>query len=373
MAKEDILAYLYTYQKEGIAGFPIEINKCGKLESKILDQILERDKCVYNAGNKFTIRQVCKSQIPNITPSCSQIKKFKWEELSRVVLGNILEEKVKITHEHSPEMHKIASLLSCTFDIGALFTIPPTNDVFKLFFPLNGVHEKIAFEFNESISYKTIGKRYDELYRSVERYLKDYMDECDVDETLYTTLVAMYPLATCRYVEGSIDQNGGVHEYQAPATGYLDNAIRSRGSASYNVTKLKINPIKENWRSGAFMEWFASEKLKKKVGSHNTLLNANIQFDDGASKHIDAFGYNEETIVIIECKRVSTYNNEFGKAVIKLQGDKKFFQEKYPDKNVYTGIWSNIRKININGDSKLDFHINPSNFIDIDNVLENIV
>ena len=83
--------------------------------------------------------------------------------------------------------------------------------------------------------------------------------------------------------------------------------------------------------------------------------------------------YNEETIIIIECKRVSTYNNEFGKAVIILQGDKKFFQEKYPDKNVYTGIWSNIREININGDSKLDFHINPSNFINFDNVLENIV
>jgi mRNA-degrading endonuclease YafQ of YafQ-DinJ toxin-antitoxin module len=224
----------------------------------------------------------------------------------------------------------------------------------------------------ESISYKTISERYDELYRRVERYLNGYMDECDVDGTLYTTLVAMYPLSTCRYIEGHINQNGGVHEYKAPAEGYLKNAIRSRRSASYNITKLKIEPIKENWRSGAFMEWFASEKLKK-VGFQNTLWNANIQFDDGASRHIDAFGYNEETIVIIECKRVPIYNDKFGEAVKKLQKDKVFFQEKYPDKSVYAGIWSNIREINIEADSKLNFHINQSNFIDFDNVLENFV
>lgn len=372
MTKEDILAHLYSYQKEGIIVFPIEINKYGVLESKILDHILEHDGYIHTTDNEFTIRQLHKSKIPNMTPSCSQIKNFKWEELSRIVRGNVLGKEVKITYEHSLEMHKIASLLPCTFDIGALFTIPPANDVFKLFFPLHGGHEKIVFEFNESISYKTISERYDELYRSVERYLNGYIDECDIDETLYTTLVAMYPLATCRYVEGRIDQNGGVHEYKAPAKGYLDNAIRSRRSASYNITKLKIDPIKENWRSGAFMEWFASEKLKK-VGFRGTLWNDSIHFDDGASRHVDAFGYNEDSIIIIECKRVFTYNNEFGEAVTKLQKDKDFFHEKYPDKNVYTGIWSNIREIDIKADPKLDFHINQSNFLDFDNVLENFV
>jgi len=136
MAKEDILAYLYTYQKEGIAEFPIEINKYGKLESKILDHILEHDNCIHNAGNKFTIRQVCKSQIPNIVPLHSQIENPRWGEMSRVISDNIFGEKVKIAYEHSLEMHKIVSLLPCTFDIGALFTIPPTNDVLNLFFPL---------------------------------------------------------------------------------------------------------------------------------------------------------------------------------------------------------------------------------------------
>lgn len=372
MTKEDILAHLYTYQKKGIIGFPMEINRYGVLESKILDYILEHDGYIHKTDDEFTIKQLYQSKIQNMLPLLTRIKNFRWEEPSRVISDNILEEEVKITHEHSLEMHKIASLLPCTSDIGAIFTIPPTNDVFLLFFPLHGGQEKIVFEFNESISYKTIGKRYDELYRSVERYLNDYIGECDIDETLYTTLVAMYPLATCRYVEGRIDQNGGVHEYKAPAKGYLDNAIRSRGSASYNITKLKIDPIKENWRSGAFMEWFASEKLRK-VGFRDTLWNASIHFDDGASRHVDAFGYNEDSIIIIECKRVFTYNNEFGEAVTKLQKDKDFFHEKYPDKKVYTGTWSNIREIDITADPKLDFHINRSNFLDFDDVLENVV
>lgn len=372
MAKEDILAYLYTYQKEGIAEFPIEINKYGKLESKILNHILEHDNCIHNAGNKFTIRRVCKSQIPNMVPLHSQIENPRWGEMSRVISDNIFGEKVKIAYEYSLEMHKIVSLLPCTFDIGALFTIPPTNDVLNLFFPLYGDQEKIIFKFDESTSYEAINEKYDRLYKSVERYLNAYMNECDVDKTLYTLLVAIYPLSTCKYVIGHINHDGGIREERTPAEGYLENAIRSRRSASYNITELKIEPVKENWRSGAFMEWFASEKLKK-VGFRNTLWNANIQFDDGASRHVDAFGYNEETIIIIERKRVPIYNNEFGKGVTKLQEDKDFFQEKYPDKNVYAGIWSNIHEINIEADSKLDFHINQFNFLDFDNILENFV
>lgn len=371
MAKEDILAYLYAYQKEGIAEFPIEINKYGKLESKILDQILEHDNCIHNAGNKFTIRQVCKSQIPSTVPLHSQIENPSWSEMSRVISDNIFGEKVKIAYEHSLETHKIVSLLPCTFDIGALFTIPPRHDVFELFFPLYGGQEKIIFEFDESTSHETINEKYDRLYRSVERYLNDYVNECDVDKTLYTLLVAIYPLSICKYVEGHINQDGGIHEDRTPAEDYLKNAIRQRRSASYNITKLKIEQIEENWKNGAFMEWFASEKMKNI--NLNTLWNANIRFDDGASRHIDAFGYNREIIMIIECKRVFTYNNEFGGAVTKLQKDKDFFHEKYPDKNVYTGIWSNIREIDIKVDPKLDFHINQSNFLDFDNVLENFV
>lgn len=373
MTKEDILAHLYTYQKEGIIGFPIEINKYRMLESKILDYILEHDEYIHKTDNEFTIRQLYKSKIQNMPYLRSKIKNYKWEEpSSRVVRGNILGKEVKITYEHSLEMHRIASLLPCTFDIGALFTIPPVSGVFKLFFPLHGGQDKIVFEFNESISYKTISEKYDKLYKHVERYLNGYIDVCDADETLYTTLVAMYPLSICRYVEGCITQNGEVYEYKAPAEGFLDNAIRLRRDRSYNITKLKIGPIKENWRSGTFMEWFASEKLKK-VGFLDTLWNAKIQFDDDASRHVDAFGYNEEGVIIIECKRVFAYNKEFDTAITKLQNDKDFLQEKYPGKNVYTGIWSNIREINIEADSKLNFHINQSNFLDFDNVLENFV
>lgn len=377
MTKDDILCYLYNFGNIGQNSVPLEIKR-GKIESKILDDIIIKDDCIdKNRENLLTIKQRCKNKI--LHPLELPIKNtFNYKEVYNgspyIFCGDV----VKLKPQYSPEMAKIAPLIPNTPDLGALFTIPENNKIFKLFFPLyQEDSETIIFEINSEISKTTAQEKYSETFSLIEKYLRDYIPNCDVENTLIKFLNVIYPLSVCTYNEFCITPTGEHHvNSSSKSEDYLANSKRMKKSRcycgrtiSYRVTKLKSEKIKNNLKYGVFSEWYASKKIES-AGLNETLWNTNIIFSNSNEKHIDAIGFNDDLIILIECKRIYRENSDFRDAVFKLKTDKKFFQEKYPDKEVVVGLMTNFRDSNITP-QQIDFHINHNNFLEFENILKN--
>ncbi|MCG7849275.1 MAG: hypothetical protein MIO93_08875 [ANME-2 cluster archaeon] len=379
MTKEDLLCYLYNFSNIGQNYVPLEIKR-GKIESKILDDIIIKDDCIdRNGENLLTIKQRCKNKISY--PLELPIKNtFNYKDVYNGSSFIFCEEVVKLKPQYSPEMAKIAPLIPNTADLGALFTIPEKNKIFELFLPLyQEDDETIIFEINSGISKTTAQEKYIETFSLIERYLFDYLPNCDVEKTLIKFLNVIYPVSVCTYNEFCITPTGENHvNSSSKSEDYLANSKRMKKSRcycgrtiSYRVTKLKSEKIKDNLKYGVFSEWYASKKIES-AGLNETLWNTNIIFNNSIEKHIDAIGFNDDLIILMECKRIYRENSDFQHAVFKLQTDKFFFQEKYPDKEVVVGLMTNFRDSNITP-NQIDFHINHNNFLEFEDILKNYI
>ena len=379
MTKDDLLCYLYNFGNIGRNSIPLEIKR-GKIESKILDDIIIKDDCIYtDKENILTIKQRCKNKISS--PLKLPIKNtFNYKEVYNGSSYIFCEENVKLRPQYSPEMAKIAPLISNTPDLGALFTIPEQNKIFNLFLPLyQEDNEKIIFEINSKISKTTAHEKYDETFSLIKNYLLDYIPNCDVENALTKLLNVIYPLSICTYNEFCTTLTGE-HHVNSPTKSedYLANSTRMKSSRcycgrpiSYQVTKLKSEKIKKDLKNGAFSEWYASKKIES-AGLNETLWNTNIIFNNSIEKHIDAIGFNDDLIILMECKRIYEENSNFQKAISKLKADKSFFQEKYPDKEVVVGLMTNFHDSNIIP-RQIDFHINHNNFLEFEDILKNYI
>lgn len=378
MTKDELLNCLFNFSILGKNLVPLEIKK-GKLESKIVDDIINKDECIKkNKENLLIIKQRCKSRISN-SFTFENNKKFEYNNIFKGCYFDFCGDKVKFEPLYSPEMAKIVHLIPDDFDLGALFTIPNNNKIFELYFPLyRDDDESFTFEINQRISKKTAYEKYDNTYSLVEKYLKDYIPECDVESTLYKFLNILYPISICSYEEHCIKPNGENHTTSPiNSEDYLKNSNRLKNircrcgrDFSFRVTRLKSDRIKKDLVNGVFAEWFASKKIEA-VGLKNTLWNTNIIFDD-EKKHFDAIGFNDDFIILIECKRIYKENTEFKKAVKKLFVEKDFLEKRYPEKDIIIGLMTNFRNPNIIPEN-IDFHINNYNFLDFEEILKNYV
>ena len=377
MTKDDLLCYLYNFGNIGQNCVPLEIKR-GKIESKILDDIIIKDNCIENRKNILTIKQRCKNKISS--PLELPIKNiFNYKEIYNGSSYVFCEEIVKLRPQYSPEMAKIAPLIPNTPDLGALFTIPEKNKIFELFLPLyQEDNEKMIFEMNSRISKTTAQEKYDETFTLIENYLLDYIPNCDVENTLLKFLNLIYPLSVCTYNEFCTTLTGEYHmNSPTRSENYLVNSKRMKNRnchcgrpISYQVTKLKSEKIKKDLKYGAFSEWYASKQIES-AGLNETLWNTDIIFNNSI-KHIDAIGFNDELIILMECKRIYKKNSNFQNAISKLKTDKSFFQEKYPDKVVVVGLMTNCHDSNIIP-HQIDFHINHNNFLEFEDILKNYI
>ena len=240
-------------------------------------------------------------------------------------------------------------------------------------------NEKIIFEINPEISKTNAQEKYNETFSHIEKYLLDYIPNCDVENTLLKFLNVIYPLSVCTYNEFCINPIGE-HHINSPSKSedYLVNSKRMKKSRcycnrpiSYRVTKLKSEKIKDSLKYGVFSEWYASKKIES-AGLSETLWNTNIIFNNSIEKHIDAIGFNDDLIILMECKRIYSENSNFQDAVSKLRTDKLFFQEKYSDKEVVVGLMTNFRDSDITP-HQIDFHINHNNFLEFEDILKNYI
>lgn len=377
MTKDDLLHTLYNLHTTGTNLVPLEI-KQGKLSSKMVDDIIKTDDCIVDDNNKIlSIAQRCKNKLSgSIELPCK--RDFNIRDIYKGSYSDFCGEKVKLIPQYSPDMAKIVHFIPSTSDMGALFSIPPDRS--PIFLPLyQDANESIIFEIEPRVSKKTAHAKYDKICSSVERHITDFIPDCDVKSPLRKFLNAVYPISICSLDEFCINSTEVQHiTSHKKSEDYLSNSKKLRSAVcghcaheiSFRVSKIKADGIKKDLIHGAFSEWYASEKIKT-AGLSNTLWNTDIKFDDSTEIHVDAIGFNEKLIIIIECKRIYEDNKQFQNAISKLKDDKTFFENRYPDKDVVIGLMTNFRHNIV--PQQIDFHINQNNFLDFDSVLKNYV
>ncbi|MDJ1420957.1 MAG: hypothetical protein M5U10_03465 [Candidatus Methanoperedens sp.] len=358
---------------------PLEIER-GQLKSKILDDIITKDDCITeNDKGLLTINQRCKSKISNPI-ELTYKKEFKALNIYKGSAYTFCGDIVKLQPRYSPDMAKIAPLIPNTPDLGALFTIPVNSKIFELFLPLyQDDDETIIFEINSNISKPSAYGKYEETRAHINRFLTDYDSSFNVDDTLYKFLNTIYPLSICSYNEYCITEAGELHKNSpVRSEDYLNNSKRLKNSrcycgrdVSFKVTQLKSERIKKDFINGVFSEWYASKKIES-AGLDNTLWNTDIIFNDSTEIHSDAIGFNDDLIILMECKRIYNENNDFRGAIKKLNKDKELFQEKYNDKDVVIGLMTNFHNSNTIPQN-IDFNINHDNFLDFEDILRDYV
>ncbi|MCZ7400619.1 MAG: hypothetical protein O8C61_00170 [Candidatus Methanoperedens sp.] len=379
MAKDDLLCYLYNYCNCGQNLVPLEIER-GQLQSRILDDVITKDDCITrNDMGLLTIKQRCKNRITDPIEVMSK-KEFKALNIYKGSSYTFCGDVVKLQPRYSPDLAKIAPLIPNTPDLGALFTMPVNSEIFKLFLPLyQDDDETIIFEINPTISKPLAYDKYEKTRAHINRFLTDCDSDFNVDDTLYKFLNTIYPTSICSYNEYCITETGEQHKNSpVKSEDYLYNSKRLKNNRcycgrdiSFKVTQLKSERIKKDFVNGVFSEWYASKQIES-VGLDNTLWNTDIIFNDSTEKHCDAIGFNDDLIILMECKRIYDENKDFNTAIYNLKTDKKFFQEKYDDKNVVVGLMTNFH------DSKtipqnIDFHISHYNFLDFEDILREYV
>lgn len=378
MTKEDLFTYLYTFQKIGEPMVPLYIEK-SQLKSEILEDILLKDDCITNNENLVAIRQRCLTKINDSINLPSKIN-FGFENIYKGYQTKIFDETVKVTPLFSSETAKLTPLIPDTMDMGVLFTIPKQNQIFNLFLPLyQDTEETIIFELNEGFSNADAYEKYEVAYDFLNKYILDYIDNCDLNNTLYKFLNLVYPVSLCTFKEYCTNPLGERHENSPKKSeNHLTNAKRLKNSRCYcgrrvafGVTKLKSEKIKKDLENNVFMEWYASRRMKL-CGLDSAFYNVNIKFDHSIDKHIDALAFNHEVLMIMECKSIYDENNQFFDAISKLKNDKRFFQDRFPNKYVYCGLMTNFHK-EAGLPEQIDFHINHDNFFEFDNILRDLV
>ncbi len=380
MTKEDLLCYLYAFCNTGEYFIPIEIKK-QKLESKIVDDIIIHDDCISkNQNNILSIKQRCLTKISYDPIKLPFKSNFKFDDIYKGCRYNFCGELVKLTPLYSPEMAKIAPLIPNTSDFGALFTIPENHNLFKFFLPLfQEDNEHFIFEINPMISKTNAYEKFSQVFSIVKNYLIDYVSDCDVEKTLYSFLNVLYPSSICTYKEYCVTPEGEMHtnsltkseDYYINSKRIKNNKCSCGRDISFRITKLKSERIKKDLVNGVFNEWYAAKKIEIS-GLKDILWNTNIFFDNDLEKHFDAIGFNDELIILLECKRIYKINNDFKGAINKLKYDKIFFEDRYPEKKIFVGLLTNIREP-VDVPQHVDFHINHNNFLEFEDILKSYV
>jgi len=331
--REKIIPILCNIQKKHLIPIaPFYISSEGEIKSEIIDLVIndfismgyfvEKDGVIRVSPMSIEIFKEYVEPIPSYEPFLS----IKYHRLNtdsyRVKIGKI---DFDIKLQASSVTRELTHVLPVTPELGVIFSLPPSGHLFKKAFPLLLEKNRLLTSYVIAPSGKIDLTLSDCLknQKRIESYLwqtlgKKSFVRKKVRNALRILLFSLLPLSSSTRVY--FCDNG--HEsdfkgYDNYVSAYLASVPEKCNKCYSAVTKeiyiVNNEKIFDDWKNGALMEWFAS-KLLKEQGLSKTLWNFEIN-----GVQCDALAFNEKKVVVVECKRISSYDKHYYEGLEKLR------------------------------------------------------
>jgi len=331
--RKNVVPILFNLQKNhNIPIAPFEISSHGEIQSEIIDLVInDLVSMKYFAQKNERLSASDASQelfsehiqkLPSVTPICETLTSKYNSQAFSIEVGK---SKFHIKLQASSTTREFVKVLPTIPELGAIFSIPTSPRRFRNSIPLYWERNSLETVYALASSGKLDLKMNDHKknLKSVRSYVRQILGEkvFDLDTligALKILLLSLLPKSS--FTIEYICKNGhsvDLKPYDEYIAAFLTNPSGKCDTCYSNIDRLIFlvnnEKIFDDWKNGALMEWFASELLGSS-GFNNVFWNLEIN-----NVQCDALAFNEDQVVIVECKRTLDYGTTYEDGLKKLR------------------------------------------------------